>query len=62
MEKIRVTINKKTGKIKAEASGYVGTSCEHALDFIKNLGLETNVSNKPEFDSIQTVEGEVSNG
>lgn len=59
-KKIKVTINKDTCEIKAEAEGFTGNTCEQALEFIKNMGSKTSTENKSEFYSDQQIDGQIS--
>jgi len=46
--KIVVKINKKTGVMKSEAVGMVGTACESALNWVGKLG-DGDKTNKPDY-------------
>lgn len=60
MKKIIVTISPE-GKIRVEAEGYSGNSCEEATNFLKSLGTVTEENKKPEFYEAPLLQEEVRN-
>ncbi|HQA51097.1 MAG TPA: DUF2997 domain-containing protein [Syntrophomonadaceae bacterium] len=60
MQKIIVTISPE-GKIKVEAEGYTGNSCEEATKFLKSLGTVTEENKKPEYYETPQIQEEVRN-
>lgn len=49
-KKIILTFNTKTGKTMVEAFGFIGSSCEQAMDFLKDsIGKCTDFKHKEEW-------------
>mgnify|MGYP000984050146 CR=1 FL=1 len=60
MKKIIVTISP-DGKIRVEAEGYSGNSCEEATKFLKSLGKVVEENKKPEYYEAPLLKEEVRN-
>jgi hypothetical protein len=48
LQKVHVVINKKTGKLSIEGDGFKGNECDVLEQVERQLGLITNIEDKPE--------------
>jgi len=50
MKEIRLTFDRKTGQVRKEVSGFTGSSCQKATEFIDlAIGQVTETEVKPEY-------------
>ena len=58
MKKVKITINKKDGSIVAEADGFKTNKCTEALEFLNQILVKNELTNKPEFyqETIQEIQ------
>lgn len=48
-KKIIIKINKHTGSVQAEGQNFQTNDCEQAMNFLKNIFINQETENKPEY-------------